>query len=656
MIFSGPTLYEDWQKRRDHLGASIAPAGHIHREARVRVLNRLLACYRGAPEAAAPARFPFRPGLSLTHRAAVVHHYLGGRAALNVQMPPAIRAAVILGRIAGVHPQSPAAPAAGGAAGWLLAQVEARSVYWCSGYWQDQLLTRIGEAIRATFGQRYVYLTILERLQLGPKVPDWAIMYMFERLDNPASAADAAAGLFVCCENECVLDYAVLAWRDRLAANGPDSITRGLQEVFFRPHWRAAAVAKIRAELASHNAATRLEALRLIAEMGDLEDIGLLMDLLALPPMHDEEPSERDALLYVAEKLAGLESGTVGGTFLSRHVVGVGEEPASGPLLGTPRKPARPATLYEDWLLRRRRLTHLTHAQQQYVAGHRNVLDSLLERCRGSPQADCPARFAAPPHPLAQREALLTYHQLGRAEARGALTETEAGKRAATILRRIRNLDPQSSARDFAAAGVVRAGEGVAVARPQQAATPAQLQLWADLGAQLDIRGLKPHVNLIYKLIGSALELGPELPERAVYYLIQHLDNPDAVELLERCGNPSVLEYVFGAWRQRVLRQRKGPLRLLVFFLSPRWREQAAEKFRRELAAADNARVRVQAVRALGRLGSLEDTGLLSDLLFLPAWKNEDPRERPALLHAMRRLGRQHSAAEAAAGAQAHPA
>ena len=652
-----PTLYEDWQRRREGLLSSVTAAGPVHREARIRVLDHLLNQYRGKPEAAAAARFPFRPGLLLTHRAAVAHHYLGGRALLESQAPSSIRAAVILGRIAGLHPQSSVADGRSTSAGWQLAKVEARSVYWASGYWQDDLLSRIGKAIQATLGQHFVYLTVLERLQLAPRLPDWAIMYMFERLDNPAVSSDSAAGLFVCCENECVLDYALLAWRDRLAANGPDSITRGLRQVFFRPHWKERAAEKIRVELASHSLAIRIEALRLIADLGGLSDVGLLLDLLALGPSHDEDAGERDMMLGAAEKLAGMW-----GEMASRPTAAL-----------TPQ--ARPAaTLYEDWLQRRRRLTHLSPVQQQYVVEHRALLDFLLERCRHAPQAGGPARFAAPPQPFANRQAVLVYHQLGRTEVRGGLTATEAGKRASSILRRIRSLDPQASAREFVASGVLPSQESQAAEQQRTNLTQAQLQSWAEIEEQIAIRGFRPHVNLLYKQIAAALELSPELPEKAVYYLAQHLDNPEAVELLGRCASPCALEYAFGAWRQRVVRKRvgravslplpsqarqpaprstgvppvnmgkmpmlRGPVRLLELFFLPAWRRKAAERFRRELISADSAKVRIQAARALGRLGTLDDVGLLSDLLCLPPWHGEEPRERPSLLQAMQRLGR----------------
>jgi hypothetical protein len=48
--------------------------------------------------------------------------------------------------------------------------------------------------------------------------------------------------------------------------------------------------------------------------------------------------------------------------------------------------------------------------------------------------------------------------------------------------------------------------------------------------------------------------------------------------------------------------------------------------------------VRVQAALKLGQIGDLDDIGLLSDLLSLPASSDEHPREREAILYAMQRL------------------
>jgi hypothetical protein len=57
------------------------------------------------------------------------------------------------------------------------------------------------------------------------------------------------------------------------------------------------------------------------------------------------------------------------------------------------------------------------------------------------------------------------------------------------------------------------------------------------------------------------------------------------------------------------------------------------------LALADaDARFRIVAIDVLGRLGTLEDVGLLSDLPALPPQADEHPDERAALAGAMRAI------------------
>jgi hypothetical protein len=58
----------------------------------------------------------------------------------------------------------------------------------------------------------------------------------------------------------------------------------------------------------------------------------------------------------------------------------------------------------------------------------------------------------------------------------------------------------------------------------------------------------------------------------------------------------------------------------------------------RELLCDGDPTARVQAALRLGEIGTLDDIGLLSDLLSLPYSRDEHPKERAALLHAMKRL------------------
>ncbi len=64
-----------------------------------------------------------------------------------------------------------------------------------------------------------------------------------------------------------------------------------------------------------------------------------------------------------------------------------------------------------------------------------------------------------------------------------------------------------------------------------------------------------------------------------------------------------------------------------------------ADRIRPELAHPNPA-VRLRAIRTLGRIGGLDDFGLLSDLLALPPQDDEHPQERTVLVQAIRRIPR----------------
>ena len=56
--------------------------------------------------------------------------------------------------------------------------------------------------------------------------------------------------------------------------------------------------------MANSDAAVRLEAIDILGRIGTLDDIGLLSDLLSLPPLKDEHPDERAALARAMQRLS----------------------------------------------------------------------------------------------------------------------------------------------------------------------------------------------------------------------------------------------------------------------------------------------------------------------------------------------------------------
>jgi len=183
-----PTLYQDWQARKDRLAALPQRTGGF-RETELRLLNFLLQRFRGAAEVDVPARFPIRGEVYVDRRAIVVHAHLG------------------------------------------------------KGYLSDVHTRREAE-------QR--------------------VRGLVERMASPATSDEASAA-------------------------GP----------LFNP---AAppfdeALEAIRGRLCDANADVRLVAIVELGGCGNLDDIGLISDLLALPPQRDEDPFERHVLLTAMKKI-----------------------------------------------------------------------------------------------------------------------------------------------------------------------------------------------------------------------------------------------------------------------------------------------------------------------------------------------------------------
>jgi len=73
---TAPTLYQDWQARKDRLTGLSRKPGDF-REAELRLLTFLLRYYRGVAEAEKLARFPAQSQVFIDRRAIIVHAHLG---------------------------------------------------------------------------------------------------------------------------------------------------------------------------------------------------------------------------------------------------------------------------------------------------------------------------------------------------------------------------------------------------------------------------------------------------------------------------------------------------------------------------------------------------------------------------------------------------
>ena len=305
---AAPTLYEDWQTRRRHLALSAAPTGQAYVEVQVHVIDFLLKRYLGAPEASEQARFPLSAALPyFNQRAIVVHHHLAAGKASTVKNETDARTRLsrILKRIADVDPQSSLGVAFKAGAGTSY-EVEPYGRSREETVSEEQLYewSVIGEFIVFGATPEVICARIEEALAHGSRLPEHATFYLFEMVWNQMKVWQNGLELLLRCENDTVSEYAIMLWAR--AQESPDSYQPLISRLtdYFRAHPGIADF--VRNQLASKNGATRLGAITLLPIVGSLQDVGLLLDLLALPPQSDEHPREREALTETLKKLAGL--------------------------------------------------------------------------------------------------------------------------------------------------------------------------------------------------------------------------------------------------------------------------------------------------------------------------------------------------------------
>jgi hypothetical protein len=337
------SLYESWELRRQLLESNANPIDVAIAQIQKRILDFLLRRYATDTAAKVPASFPARTELRLDRRAIVVHDHMGRGIVSGVknEVEASDRAARILKRISNLDPQASAQSPGRGIYDPLLAAAlesemppepnpalhgDARGGIAAPVPGGANLPAPTPSSTSITYRQRLAWgrihsgikagepaVVVLDRirgaLSLGRAVPERAITYMFEHCSNPLMKETLAADLLARCINSSVPAYALLAWRDRLVAlSGPDEVANRLRSICLQEPMRPTALKNLRPSLADSHAIVRIEAAKLLADLGNLHDVGLLLDLAALPPQSDEDPSERGVLLNSAEQLAGCAS------------------------------------------------------------------------------------------------------------------------------------------------------------------------------------------------------------------------------------------------------------------------------------------------------------------------------------------------------------
>ena len=314
-----PTLYEDWQARRRRLFETPGPAGSPYRDVQVKVLDYLLGRYAGDAAAARPARFPLHTDVVWKQRTLVVHRHLRAKDHEVVRDAPQAqaRASRILDRIAAQAPQADTQVPGGGAVG---AGDAARFLVHSVTEGIPQTLKGVadlGHWFRGEESQRNETLKRfrnLERDRQQDLLRGW-----FEILEQRAlnielasrgglglgEDGDLALWFLTHCGHPDAHGYLMLLWKEYVRLRCHQDWVERVEQILKAPEFREETAEAVRAELASAASTVRLRALHLLPELGGLDDIGLLHDLLALPVQEDEAPGERDAELTALRRLAG---------------------------------------------------------------------------------------------------------------------------------------------------------------------------------------------------------------------------------------------------------------------------------------------------------------------------------------------------------------
>ena len=148
----------------------------------------------------------------------------------------------------------------------------------------------------------WAYVRIQTALEQSRTLPEDVIAFLNHHIFEAR-----AFELLKQCDNASATDYVFNRWANSVTEYKASVVRANLETFFHLPERQAQSAEKMRAALAHDIAGVRKEAARLLEKLGTLHDIGLLLDLIALPPVRNEDAFERHLLLRVAHTLAGVE-------------------------------------------------------------------------------------------------------------------------------------------------------------------------------------------------------------------------------------------------------------------------------------------------------------------------------------------------------------
>lgn len=280
-------------------------------------------------------------------------------------------------------------------------------------------------------------------------------------------------------------------------------------------------------------------------------------------------------------------------------------------------------TLYEDWQLRRARLD--TAEPLPHCGDQVRVLDYLLKRYANDPIAQQPARHPHSSELVFFNRTLIVHRHLKFGEFIATCTPADAHARAKTILARIAELNPQAHVGTPSSCINFLAPDG-----PD--AAPFQISILGSIDqTDLFVARCKEQITG-----GATLCNGDKT--RLEYLMMWSLRHEKLkaslsaiLEVLAMCAYDEITSDLLDFWARGIFPNALDDIEKYL-----RTNELGAEMLRKRLASGNSAE-RTFAAHVLGQLGSLNDIGLLQDLLVLPEMKAESP-ERAAYLNAMKTL------------------
>jgi len=299
-------------------------------------------------------------------------------------------------------------------------------------------------------------------------------------------------------------------------------------------------------------------------------------------------------------------------------------------------------SLFEDWLVRRERVTRDTEGIEQYRRIQLQLLDYLIERYRDAPEVRRPARFPLPTEVYVNERAMLVHNHLWRGQTSGTKSRFEVKNRVSAIVERMSAAVPEAEDAEF----------GTAIPERREARTAALDSSTEGLSGPPDEEQtlwwrLRSAFSSVLWQLNLPFGLRRQVASGKLRRLFRICANPKRhdVWLLFRlldCGHPNVPRYAFQAWLDRIRGGCNDDISRHLERSVGAFDEGQLDSIRALLAHA-SADVRIVAMEMLATHGTLDDVSLLCDLLNLSQQADEHPRERPTLGLAAKRIAERYS-------------